>query len=304
MDINAFKDEFINYFEEQIINGNCETVVESVDHDLKITNRGHGIAFKLIGANFGPIFYIEELIPSLKSETIEEIAKRINTQMFQILENNRNINRAYNLEPDENVIFTARPIADMPENYGYDGVEYVKRTDLGLYVFIKTKVPNSPISMAYGHVRKLNDEEKDEVIERAKINTLHNAVIACGTPEMKDPTIPPMILLFDQNNFADYFYLLMPDIIKLIAETHNFKKIYLFPLTAYSAQLICIQKDMPDEIVKIFNETIINKMTFDYYKTDFSVPAFEYTPENNTLIPMLRFQIDPNETDERKKGTN
>ena len=61
---------------------------------------------------------------------------------------------------------------------------------------------------------------------------------------------------------------------------------------------------MPDEIVKIFNETIINKMTFDYYKTDFSVPAFEYTPENNTLIPMLRFQIDPNETDERKKGTN
>ena len=34
MDINAFKDEFIKYFEEQIINGDCETVVESVDHLL------------------------------------------------------------------------------------------------------------------------------------------------------------------------------------------------------------------------------------------------------------------------------
>ena len=82
MDINRFRQEFISYFENNIINNDAiETEVESISYNPTITNKGHGIGFRLKNVNFGPIFYAEELIKSLNTKTIGEIAESVNEQI-------------------------------------------------------------------------------------------------------------------------------------------------------------------------------------------------------------------------------
>lgn len=283
MDINRFRQEFISYFENNIINNDAiETEVESISYNPTVTNKGHGIGFRLKNVNFGPIFYAEELMKSLNTKTIGEIAESVNKQIKSFKTINMTMQNVNALEPDDNVILTAMPKTILPTSYGLSDIEYEKHDDVGLVVFLKTEIPNSPIPMAYGHVRKLSDtDNKTEIIKRAQFNTLRHACLKAMMTGSKDPNVPPMIIIYDEYEFADYFYLVSDSILADIAKKNGFRKMYVLSNSAYSVTLIGIPATMSDEYEAAF-------------ETAFSKLVKEYRNDKNTILPVLEYNVNNN----------
>lgn len=276
--MNKFKNSFISCFESDIINNDeVETVVEAIDPEIKQTNKGHGIAFVLKDTNFGPIFYLETLMQMAKRTPLKELVHDINSQISEFHKMNINIQSAHNLEPDENVILTAVPIPQLAENYGLDDVEYFKREDIGLYIFVKTEVPDSPVPMAYGHTRKLTDDEMLSTIDLAKNNTMKHAKIEGVINKISDE-IPPLMFVADTNGFADYFYLVHENVLADIAAKNNFRKLYILPTDAYHATMICIPTDMSEKAESDHYDIAVKKMILNlhYNNNDQGMPAIVY----------------------------
>ncbi len=232
MTIDELKNKLIRYFEKNLI-GTSDTAVESIDPEFKITNKGHGIAFKIKGDNLGPVFYAEQLLPATDTQSIPEIAEIINQQINHFTQISPKINEQMtdNLEPDNNVIITAMTLSTLPENYGLSDIEYKRADDVGLIMFVKSLIPNSPIPDAYGHIRKLNEIKDDikTIYKKAIDNTLSNARIMATNSTAPIPNMPPMMLLSDENNFADFFYLIYDDVILGFMESTKIKTLYIFP---------------------------------------------------------------------------
>lgn len=274
-----FQKEFIAYFENNIIgNPSVETEVENISHDTTMTNRGHGIGFRLKDVNFGPIFYAEELMKSLGERTIAEIAESVNEQIKSFKTINMTMQNVNALEPDENIILTALPLKTLTKSYSLSDVEYIKRDDIDLIVFLKTEIPNSPIPMAYGHVRKLSVTERAFLEKNAQINTLQHACLKGMATTSKDPNIPPMIIIYDEHEFADYFYLVCNTILDDIAKRNKFKKLYVFSNSVYSASIIGIPQSMTKEHETKFDSTL-SKLIDEYYN------------DENTMLPVFKYNI-------------
>lgn len=274
--LETFKDSFISRFESDIINDDkVETVVKTIDPEIKHTNKGHGIVFVLKNSNFGPIFYLEALMQMAKRTPLKELVHDINSQISEFHKMNINIQAAHNLEPDNNVILTAVPISQLPENYGLDDVEYFKREDIGLYIFVKTEVPNSPVPMAYGHTRKLTDDEMLNTIDLAKNNTIKHARIEGIIKKLGDE-IPPIMFVIDSNGFADYFYLVHENVLADIAAKNGFRKLYILPTDAYRATVICIPTGMSKDAEEDHYNIAVKAMIRDHYAHNENMPALSY----------------------------
>ena len=279
MTIDEFREELTEYFEENIINNDeKETVVVEIDHNIRRTNKGHGIVLKLKDVNFGPIFYNEELMKNLDRYSIPEIAEIMNVQATKFYDMNINHPKIDVIEPDDNIIFTAIPTSILPKNYAIDDNENYVESMLGLTVFMKTLIPDYPIPMAYGHVRKLDEnDDKDYLYYKAKMNSLTKADIAViVATNRKD--VPPMISIIDRNQFTEFFYLLYDEILTNIAKTQGLRKIYVFSESPYSATLFGIPDTMSDEDADEFERTVMIPIIMDYKKTDSPLPTFIFYP--------------------------
>lgn len=240
--ILAFRQELIDYFNANIIsNPDMETQVEYIENEVKLTNRGHGILFMIKDCSGGPIFYTEELMQSLTDKTIADIASILNRQASEFKAMHASLNvRMKNLDPDDHVIVTAIPTQSLSPSYSKD-VEREQKDEIGLTVFLKTEVPNSPIPGTYMHVRKLTDnDDKKTIWDKAILNTLKYSGIEVIFP---DPST--MFLVTDKHKFADYFYLTSTVFLSDIAKELDFITLYIFPQTAYDAIIFGVPKMLP-----------------------------------------------------------
>ena len=136
--------------------------------------------------------------------------------------------------------------------------------------------------MAYGHVRKLSDtDNKTEIIKRAQFNTLRHACLKAMMTGSKDPNVPPMIIISDEHEFADYFYLVSDSILADIAKKNGFRKMYVLSNSAYSVTLIGIPATMSNEYEVAF-------------ETAFSKLVKEYRDDKNTILPVLEYNVNNN----------
>lgn len=276
MTLEQVKNEIITYFKNNII-GTKNTLVEKINDEFTITNRGHGIAFTMKDSNCGPLFYAEEILSDMKTKSISTIANEINNTINH-LKNMREIAKnQIKADPDENIIFTATATKTFPEKYRLDDIEYEKYENFGIIIFIKTLLKNSPIKNAYTHIRKLNEnDDKNTIYNKAINNTLKQANIRITAYGTDDNSIPPMLIATDTHQFADYFYIISNSLIDDIARRHHFKQIYILPTAPYEASMIAIPDSMDYNDINAFKEDVINTIISKYYESNPIMPCIMY----------------------------
>lgn len=285
IDFEAVKKEFIECFNDTIIESGEETMVDCIDEELQVTNRGHGMLFRLKdNPEFAPVFYLEELLPDLQHKSLNQIIVEINDTITDLYENNIvnfKANLTISLEPDDEVIFTAVPTTMLPEGYIKEGIEMNNTNIFGLTIFMKTLIPNYPMR-AYGHVRELTDnDDKEEIRQKAYRNTMRYANIAGQKVQGPNKDFPPLINLIDLNSFADYFYLVDKTLLKFVANDDNFSKIYVFPNSVYDVTLIGIPEGF--EETSEFTTLLIKPMIENHYKENPPIGAFVYYPDEEVF---------------------
>ena len=284
---NEFIEAFIHNFNTYIIDNDIETKVEKIE-TIK-TNNGHGIAFTLKDAPTGPILYAEELEPTLKEASFEELVHSINnfiTQKFETFTKNNLSNGC--VDPNDNVIITALPTKDIPENYCKD-CEYDEIDMIGLTTFLK--VPYCDIRDAYQHIRPLTDDDDvDEIYQKALENTMMKAEIHGEMAKADDPEVPVMITLADVRRFADYFYIINKGLLQHIMETEHFSRVYVTPITPYVGRILGIPEGISQE-KEMENLTLVIKpmleLYYQYSEMKDTLPALAFDKDSDTFSIMI-----------------
>lgn len=282
--IDELKNKIISYFKDNIM-GRDDTIVEDIQENFEITNKGHGIVFKIKDSNYGPIYYAEKLMDDLKNSSINELAEKINKNINNLDLYKMRADLAHSLDPDGNMIITAMPTSSIPENYGLSDTEYRQDPVTGITIFIKTLIPKSPVPNTYAHVRKLDNDEMIKAYQFAYNNTLraldlHAVIQENGVADL------PTILIHDANQFVDYFYLIYNNVLDKIMSDQKLKKMYILPISAYAANTICIPDDMPKWKENILTDAI-QKIITDYHDEHPIMPIVSYRKKTKKFKTVL-----------------
>ena len=267
MDIQEIAERIKEYFDKHIIPDESMTVVETVDANFVVNHKGHGMSFRIRNSNCAPIYYVEDVIPTLQEgHTIEAIAESINAQIKDSYQQIMDIEAAQSkgrsvkdLDID-NVIVSIRQTNSVPDTYAND--IYRKDYDTGISVFLK-----APISTEFKNMyidiqidETLSKTETDKLWENAMINTYRNTPI--GVTVNKDN---PFIMISDQAHFSPLFYMYFTDLYKSLAEQADFCEIYVVPCSPYEAMVIGVpyENDENEEYIAFIKDTV-EQLSIDY----------------------------------------
>lgn len=297
--LKTFADEVAAYFKKFIITEDSEIQELFYDEENPIvTNRGHGFNVKLkSNSSITPVVYIEEIYDTYQSDnhTIAGISEIINQQLTGFVSRAKRIAELRESQPidTENLILVARPMKN-DEWDCLDNFVHKKMPDIGIIVFVKTKVADFGTDAYFTEIDIEKAKEQgldiDKLWEKAEMNTIENmnlqAIDISDVPEELSD-IGHSIFLMDSHHLGDYFYYTCPRVLNSVCRKFNALSLEILPVNAFTTVLHVKTGKTEDGTIKTFPRLTVEKGSLaEHTLTENNLCICEYDVTTETYSPV------------------
>jgi hypothetical protein len=253
-EMQQFTEELINYIERFIVSG-TSFIRGAVYDDSFNTARGHGIQI-IVNINnveapemFRPIFYVEDLYDEYKEgHSVAFIAEKLNANLSQLeneIEDMYNGISSRNIDLDDAII-TIVPNVFISNENDLNNKICRNHKELGFTEFLKCPIYKNSNGTYFTEigVNEVRDKKiaiTDEIWERARRNTFRYADINVKCMNLGSE-VSPLVHACDNNEYANFFYLLDPGFLSSLCDKMNISGFYILPEDAYGTMLLPIKR--------------------------------------------------------------
>ena len=265
--------EFLNrckdYFNKNILPLPDCPIYEIVDHTI-LQNRGHGISLILkkddgSSTNFGPTFYIEELLNDYKGHSETYIFEMIYTHTVSNFDEMINLYQSYAAQtnttdpihlphyteiPNDNFIWSIKPTAIVQPGELTNQMAYKTDTDTGMTIILKGCLKE--VSNNQGYYGPISNKDVTEDVWNKAIDNMQRNTSFAINPYPHDKNI---FIIQDDHKYFEYWYttnLVIKSMYKDPTATfftqNPAKTLYILPITPYDAIILMDNQSIANNI--------------------------------------------------------